>query len=88
MSTQPRIAVFYEHPEWFKPLFATLERRGISYVPLRLDEHFFDLNDRTPPAPVIFSRVAMSSFPRQDEHGIFYAQSLLRASRATRSFAE
>ena len=76
MSTQPQIAVFYEHPEWFKPLFATLERRGIPYVPLRLDEHFFDLNDRTPPAPVIFSRVAMSSFLRQDEHGIFYAQSL------------
>jgi glutathione synthase/RimK-type ligase-like ATP-grasp enzyme len=29
------------------------------------------------PAPVVLSRVAMSSFLREPEHGIFYAQSLL-----------
>ena len=26
------IAILYEHPEWFKPLFAELERRDIPYV--------------------------------------------------------
>jgi carbamoylphosphate synthase large subunit len=76
MSTEPRLAVVYEHPEWFKPLFAVLDRRGIAYKALRIDEHHFDLSERTPPAPVIFSRLAMSSFLRQDEHSIFYTQSL------------
>ena len=27
-----RLAVLYEHPEWFVPLFAALERRGIDVV--------------------------------------------------------
>ena len=28
----PDLAVLYEHPEWFAPLFAALDRRGIDYV--------------------------------------------------------
>lgn len=70
------LAVVYEHPEWFKPLFAELDRRGVDYTAIRIDQHWFDLNSTTPPAPVIFNRVAMSSFLRQDEHCIFYAQAL------------
>jgi hypothetical protein len=76
MSPEPQLAVVYEHPEWFKPLFAVLDRRGVSYVPLRIDQHYFDLSERKPPAPVILSRLAMSSFLRQGEHAIFYTQSL------------
>ena len=26
-----RIAIFYEHPAWFAPLFAEIDRRGIAY---------------------------------------------------------
>src|SRR6476661_6211169 len=26
------LAVYYEHPEWFRPLFAELDRRSIPYV--------------------------------------------------------
>lgn len=76
MPARPPLAIVYEHPEWFKPLFATLDRRGIPYRAIRFEDHLFDLADRTPPAPVIFSRLAMSSFLRQDEHPIFYAQAL------------
>ncbi|WNG26776.1 ATP-grasp domain-containing protein [Cystobacter fuscus] len=76
MSPEPQLAVVYEHPEWFKPLFAVLDRRGVPYVPLRIDQHYFDLSERKPPAPVILSRLAMSSFLRQGEHAIFYTQSL------------
>jgi hypothetical protein len=71
----PDLALIYEHPEWFKPLFAALDRRGVDYVAIRIDDHLFDL-DTPPPAPVIFNRLAMSSFLRQDEHAIFYAQAL------------
>ncbi len=33
-----RFAVLYEHPEWFKPLLAELEQRGMSFTPLYAGE--------------------------------------------------
>ena len=40
------IAVFYEHPEWFKPLFAELDRRGVNYDPLLAHDHSFNPDER------------------------------------------
>jgi glutathione synthase/RimK-type ligase-like ATP-grasp enzyme len=73
---QPDLAVLYEHPKWFEPLFAALERHGISYEAIRLSDHVYDPAVPQAPAPVVLSRVAMSSFLREREHGIFYAQAL------------
>ena len=73
----PDLAVYYEHPEWFKPLFAALDRRGVDWAPLTIQDHVFDPADPALPAPVIFNRLAMSSFMRQDEHAIFYTQAAL-----------
>ena len=70
------LAVFYEHPEWFKPLFAALERADIQYRAISAVGHVFDPSATGLPAPLIFNRIAMSSFLRQAEHPIFYAQSL------------
>ncbi len=25
------LAILYEHPQWFTPLFAALDRRGVAY---------------------------------------------------------
>ncbi|HVM38064.1 MAG TPA: alpha-L-glutamate ligase [Sphingomicrobium sp.] len=72
----PDLAILYEHPSWFEPLFAALERRGIEFVKVPLGDHGFDLAD-PPPAPVVLSRVAMSGFLREPEHPIFYAAALL-----------
>jgi glutathione synthase/RimK-type ligase-like ATP-grasp enzyme len=71
------LAILYEHPAWFEPLFAALERRGINYSKIKLDDHWFDPLETVPPAPVVLSRVAMSGFLREPEHGIFYAAALL-----------
>jgi len=71
------LAVLYEHPKWFEPLFAALDRRGVRYKAIHLSDHSFDPTSREIPAPVVLSRVAMSSFLREVDHGIFYAQSLL-----------
>jgi carbamoylphosphate synthase large subunit len=76
MSDAPSLAIVYEHPEWFKPLFSALDRRGVAYHAIRFEDHGFDIAEKTAPAPLVFSRLAMSSFLRQDEHPIFYAQSL------------
>jgi glutathione synthase/RimK-type ligase-like ATP-grasp enzyme len=71
------LAILYEHPKWFEPLFAALDRRGVSYEAIKLSDHRFDPASREIPAPVVLSRVAMSSFLREAEHGIFYAAALL-----------
>lgn len=76
MPALPDLAVVYEHPDWFEPLFEALDRRGVSYVKTPLAGHVFDPAGSPAPARVVFSRVAMSSFLRDPEHPIFYAQSL------------
>jgi glutathione synthase/RimK-type ligase-like ATP-grasp enzyme len=83
---KPQLAVLYEHPKWFEPLFAALERRRIAFEAIRLSDHSFDPASNAIPAPVVLSRVAMSSFLREVDHGIFYAESLLAhwASRGAR----
>lgn len=71
------LAIIYEHPSWFEPLFAALDRRGVGFEAIRLSDHSFDPASTDAPAPVVLSRVAMSSFLREAEHGIFYAEALL-----------
>jgi glutathione synthase/RimK-type ligase-like ATP-grasp enzyme len=73
----PALAILYEHPDWFRPLFAALERRGVAYEAISLAGHRFDPASSDVPAPLVLSRVAMSAFLREAEHGIFYAESLL-----------
>jgi glutathione synthase/RimK-type ligase-like ATP-grasp enzyme len=72
-----QLGVLYEHPQWFQPLFAALERRGLPYLAIQLSGHRFDPGTRGVPAPLVLSRVAQSSFLREPEHPIFYAQALL-----------
>ena len=76
-SPSAQLAVLYEHPQWFQPLFAALDRRGMPYVPIKLSGHGFDPASREVPAPLVLSRVAQSSFLREPEHPIFYAEALL-----------
>ena len=71
------LAIYYEHPQWFAPLFAALDRRGVNYSAHTLQDHVFDPADRSLPAPVVFNRLAMSSYLRQAEHATFYTLSLM-----------
>ena len=73
----PELAILYEHPAWFEPLFAALDRSGIDYAAIKVGDHAFDPAASPPPAPVVFNRVAMSSFLREPEHPLFYTMALL-----------
>jgi hypothetical protein len=76
-SVPPDLAILYQHPSWFEPLFAALEWRGVRFEKIRVGDHHFDPASAQPPAPVVFSRVAMSDFLREPQHPIFYATALL-----------
>ena len=71
------LAILYEHPLWFEPLFRVLAARGIAVSPIHADGIACDPASAAVPAPVIFNRIAMSSFLRAPEHPIFFARSLL-----------
>jgi hypothetical protein len=71
------LAVFYEHPLWFEPLFRELDRRGVDWAPLSIQDHTFDPADDRVPAPVVLNRLAMSSFLRQSEHALYYSMAAL-----------
>jgi glutathione synthase/RimK-type ligase-like ATP-grasp enzyme len=70
------IGVFYEHPEWFKPLFAALDARGLPYEKIHAGFHRFDpLAD--PPYSVVINRVSSSSYLRGHTQAIFAANDYL-----------
>ena len=71
------LAILYEHPHWFAPLFAALERRGVDYAAWHASGHSFDPATSGAPAPVVVNRIAMSSFLREPEHPIFYAGAVM-----------
>ena len=71
------LAVYYEHPAWFEPLFKLLDQRGLSWTRVPIQDHVLDPVALVSPAPVVFNRLAMSSFLRQGEHAIYHSLAAL-----------
>jgi len=74
----PRLAVLYEHPEWFRPLFAELDRRQVPFVPLYAGELSYDPAVRSFPYPIVVNRMSPSSYLRGHAQGIFFCRDFLR----------
>jgi biotin carboxylase len=55
------IAIFYEHPDWFQPLFAELDSRGVDYQKDHLNGHLFDPCVDSSPYALVVNRV--SAYP-------------------------
>jgi hypothetical protein len=66
------IAIYYEHPDWFRPLFAELDRRGVPYVRLNAANHRFDATDGRPSYSLLFNRMSPSAYLRGHGNAIFY----------------
>jgi hypothetical protein len=70
MARRP-IAVYHEHPDWFRPLFAELDRRGLPYVRLDPRAHSFDPAAGCDYA-LVFNRMSPSAYLRGGVQGLFY----------------
>ncbi len=78
MPNQLPIAIYYEQPHWFKPLFAELDRRGTPYVKLFAPEHFYDPADRPEEKySLVFNRMSPSAWNRDHGDQIFYTLGFL-----------
>lgn len=72
------IAIFHEHPDWFRPLFAELERRDLPYVRLDAAAHTFDPFERESPYALVVNRASPSAYIRGHAQSTFYTQHFLR----------
>ncbi len=66
------IAVLYEHPDWFTPLFAALERRGLDTVALDAAALLWD-PARPPAFDLLVNRMSPSAYLRGHAHAIHAA---------------
>ena len=67
-----RLGIYYEHPDWYRPLFAELDRRGVPYDALHAAEHRYDPAERSSPYAVVFNRMSPSAYIRGGRNLIFY----------------
>ena len=71
------LVVIYEHPEWQKPLFAALEKRGIRYGTFDLKRAAFN-PDSVPRAGLYFNQASPSAYVRGNTRAVPLALSLMR----------
>ena len=70
------IAVLYEHPEWFKPLFATFDRRGIPWMPVAAEALSWDPTE-PPLFDLLVNRMSPSAYLRGHGHAVLYTLNYL-----------
>lgn len=72
------IAIFYEHQDWFRPLFAELERRDVPFVQLDANAHTYDPSEEEAPYSLVVNRASPSAYLRSDAESTFYTLQWLR----------
>jgi glutathione synthase/RimK-type ligase-like ATP-grasp enzyme len=73
----PDLIVLHEHPEWQKPLFSTLERRGVSFAPFDLTRAAFS-NVEHPSARLYFNQASPSAYVRGNTRAVPLALAYMR----------
>jgi len=65
------VAILYEHPEWFRPLFAELDRRGLPYEAVHAARLSFDPDEAESPYSLVVNRMSPSAWTRGHADAIF-----------------
>ncbi len=71
------IAIYYEHPDWFRLLFAELDRRGTAYLAVDARHHRYDPDQSESEYALLFNRMSPSAYLRGNGQGIFYTLNYL-----------
>jgi glutathione synthase/RimK-type ligase-like ATP-grasp enzyme len=73
-----KIAIYYEHPEWFQRLFHTLEKRGLPFDKIDASRDFYEPGDDfAVKYNLFFNRMSASAYLRNHANAIFYTLGLL-----------
>jgi len=71
------IAVYYEHPDWFRPLFQQLDARGANWKKIDARQHSYDVASREREYSLLFNRMSPSAWQRGLGQAIFYTLNYL-----------
>lgn len=76
---QKPIAIYHEHPDWFRPLFTELEKRGVPYVRLDARQSLFDPTSTRADHDysLVINRMSPSAYLRGAGNSLFYTQQLV-----------
>src|SRR5271156_6573717 len=72
------LVVLFEHPEWQKPLFSALDRRGVRFAKSDLKRASF-APDRAPEAWLYFNQASPSAYVRGNARAVPFALSLMKS---------
>src|ERR1700761_3063043 len=72
------IAIYHEHPDWFKPLFEELNKRGLPYIRFNPAAHQFAIEASAPDFSLFFNRMSPSAYLRDGIQGMFYTLNYLK----------
>ena len=77
VTTRP-IGIYHEHQDWFRPLFAELDRRGVNYERIDARRHTYDAGGSDEATySVVLNRMSPSAYLRGAGHSILYTQNYL-----------
>ncbi len=71
------IAIYYEHPDWFRPLFQQLDERGVNWLKIDARHHIYDAASPEREYSLLFNRMSPSAWQRGLARGIFYTLNYL-----------
>jgi D-ala D-ala ligase C-terminus len=71
------IAIYYEHPDWFRPLFQQLDDRGVPWLKIDARHHNYDAASAELEYSLLFNRMSPSAWQRGLGHAIFYTLNYL-----------
>lgn len=72
------IAIYYEHPDWFRPLFTELEQRDVPFVRIDANAHTYDPSESESPYSLVVNRASPSAYLRSDAESTFHTLQWLR----------
>jgi glutathione synthase/RimK-type ligase-like ATP-grasp enzyme len=78
VTPTPDLIVLHEHPEWQKPLFAALERRGVTFDRIDLTKAAFRNTD-APAARLYFNQASPSAYVRGNTRAVPFALAYMRS---------
>lgn len=76
-DTARSLGIFYEHPDWYRPLFDELDRRAVDYEAIEADSHTFDPAERSSRHDIVFNRMSPSAHTRGRAHLLSYTSQYL-----------
>jgi D-ala D-ala ligase C-terminus len=72
------MAIYYEQPNWFVPLFQQMDARGVWWVKLDARYHQYNPTSAETEYSLLFNRMSPSAWQRGVGHGIFYTLNYLK----------